>query len=199
MTPFFTPGPLDHPDVPVFIAGVNEHLCRLAGETCQGFAVHPFHTARYLREAILPWISAGLATAGRERGAIQISATVFAVTGASEPERAAMRAAVRQQIAFYAATPSYRTLLALHGWDALGAELGEMALRGRWADMGARISDEMLAAFAVEGATLADAAGAVRDRYDGLLDRVAFYRPFVPGERDAEWAAAIHRLHAPAA
>ena len=56
--------------------------------------------------------------------------------------------------------------------------------------MDEHITDEMLAAFAVEGGTLAAAAAQMRARYDGLLDRVGFYQPFVPGERDADWAAA---------
>jgi hypothetical protein len=106
-----------------------------------------------------------------------------------------MRAAVRQQIAFYASTPTYRTLLNLHGWGDIGEQLGPMALRGQWQEMAALISDEMLAAFAVEGATLADAAQAVRTRYEGLLDRAAFYHSFVPGERDAEWEAAVAVFH----
>jgi hypothetical protein len=29
-----------------------------------------------------------------------------------------------------------------------------------------------------------------------LLDRAGFYRPFVPGERDAEWRAAVDVFHA---
>ena len=195
MTPFFNPGPIAHPAVPVFIAGVNRQLCRLAGETCQGFQVHPFHTPLYLREAILPWIAEGLQAAGRARGDMQVSATVFAVTGASAQERAASRAAVRRQIAFYASTPTYRTLMELHGWADVGRELSEMAPRGRWQEMGERITDAMLAAFAVEGLTLAEAARQVQARYAGLLDRVAFYRPFVPGECDAEWAAARQVFH----
>jgi hypothetical protein len=56
--------------------------------------------------------------------------------------------------------------------------------------MGAVIDDAMLAEFAVEGDTLAEAARAVLVRYGGLLDRAAFYLPFASGERDAEWAAA---------
>ena len=56
--------------------------------------------------------------------------------------------------------------------------------------MGALITDEMLAAFAVEGATLAEAARAAVARYAGLVDRIAFYRPYRPGEADADWRAA---------
>jgi probable F420-dependent oxidoreductase len=191
MTPFFNPGPNPQPAVPIFIAGVNRGLCRLAGEVCQGFQVHPFHTVPYLREVIIPAIEEGLAAGGRTPADLQVSATIFAVVGATEAERTREQAAVRQQIAFYAATPSYRTLLALHGWDAVGAELGRRAARGEWATMGDLITDEMLAEFAVAGNTLAAAAQAARARYTGLLDRIAFYRPFVPGERDVEWRAAV--------
>src|SRR5215203_7457951 len=44
MTPFFDPGPIDHPEIPIYIAGVNTRLARLAGEICDGFHVHPFHS-----------------------------------------------------------------------------------------------------------------------------------------------------------
>jgi len=189
MTPFFNPGPLPYGEPPIFIAGVNHGLCRLAGETCQGFHVHPFHTARYLRENVLPWIGEGLAASGRGRSAIQVSASVFVITGQGAA-RAAMRDAMRRQIAFYASTPSYATLLELHGWADKGAALAQLAARGRWDEMGAVIDDAMLAEFAVEGDTLAEAASAILARYAGLLDRAAFYLPFAPGERDAEWAAA---------
>ena len=36
MTPFFNPGPIKHPDVPLAIAGVGPYMCKLAGELCQG-------------------------------------------------------------------------------------------------------------------------------------------------------------------
>ena len=47
------------------------------------------------------------------------------------------------------------------------------------------ITDDMLAEFAV-AAPLPSLAGALRERYTGLLDRVTLYRPFEPG---AEWEA----------
>src|SRR5215210_1309029 len=31
ITPFFNPGPIEHPEIPVYIAGVNTSLARLAG------------------------------------------------------------------------------------------------------------------------------------------------------------------------
>ena len=32
MTPFFDPGPIEHPKIPIFLAGVNSRMCALAGE-----------------------------------------------------------------------------------------------------------------------------------------------------------------------
>ncbi len=190
MTPFFSPEPLPYPDPPIFIAGVNRSLCKLAGQVCQGFHAHPLHTPRYLREATLPWIEEGLVEAGRSRGDIQVNAPVFAILGRGAARDAA-REEVRRQIAFYAATPSYHTLLDVHGWEATGEQLTRLAVRGRWDNMGALVTDEMLAEIAVEGETLADAARAIQQTRSGLLDRTSVYLPFNPGERDEDWQDAI--------
>ena len=196
MTPFFSPPPLSDPAYapPIYIAGVNKRLCRLAGEVCDGFHAYPFHSTRYLGEAVSPWIEQGLTESGRSRSDIQVSVSVFTILGrdvGSGEGREQARAEARKQLAFYASTPSYATLLERHGWSDTGAELGQLATRGKWEQMGALITDEMLGQFAVEADTLADAATAIRQRYAGLADRVALYTPFVPDERDAEWQAAI--------
>src|SRR5262245_61536851 len=65
MTPFFNPGPIVDPRVPIYIAGVNEGLARLAGELCEGFHVHPFHSVRYVNEFVRPQVAAGAERAGR--------------------------------------------------------------------------------------------------------------------------------------
>jgi hypothetical protein len=127
---------------------------------------------------------------GRDAGSVGYSVSPFVAIGSEQATLDAAVEAVRAQIAFYASTPSYATLLELHGWADKGAALAQLAARGRWDEMGAVIDDAMLAEFAVEGDTLAEAAGAILARYGGLLDRAAFYLPFAPGERDAEWAAA---------
>ena len=175
MTPFFNPGPIAQPGVPIYIAGVNTGLAQLAGEVCDGFHVHPYHSAAYLRDVLRPAIAAGAAKAGRALADIQLAGTVFVITGAGERE------AVRGQIAFYASTPSYRAVMAHHGWENTAESLSALAARGEWAAMPALISDEMLNTFAVS-APLAELAGPLRERYAGLLDRVALYRPFVLGE-----------------
>ena len=180
MTPFFSPGPIAQPHIPIYIAGVNTGLARLCGEVCDGFHVHPFHTARYLREVLRPAIDAGRERAGRT-APISVSASVFAITSEKEREYA------RQQLSFYASTPSYRPVLEHHGWAEAGETLSALAARGGWAEMPALITDAMLDEFAVTAPSLAQLAAPLRARYAGLIDRVTLYRPFVPGAEDAAW------------
>ena len=59
--------------------------------------------------------------------------------------------------------------------------------------MPALVTDEMLAAFAIEAAP-DDIGSALKERYTGLIDRVALYIPFVPGERDAFWQTVVESV-----
>src|SRR5258708_35508634 len=54
MTPFFTPGPIKSPSIPIYIAGVNTHLCRLAGELCPGVHARPLSTPHAMLAVINP-------------------------------------------------------------------------------------------------------------------------------------------------
>lgn len=191
MTPFFSPGAIENPNVPIYIAGVNEHLCRLAGELCQGFHVHPFHTVRYLKELVLPNIERGAQKAERSRADVALTCAVFVVTGRNAQEIQENSGGVRSQIAFYASTPSYRTIMDMHGWGELAERLNVMSRERRWGEMGSLISDEMLREFAVV-APADELAHAVKARYEGLLDRVGYYFPFEldAPEQDAVWRGA---------
>jgi probable F420-dependent oxidoreductase len=161
-------------------------MCQLAGELCQGLHVHPFHTTRYLREQILPNVQQGLDAAGRRRGDIALSSSVFVITGETADELAqAAREQVRSQVAFYASTPSYSKVMELHGWGEIRERLSSLAVRQRWDEMPALVSDDMLAQFAVEGRP-EEIPYLVKMRYVGLLERVTFYLPFDPG-RERLW------------
>ncbi len=184
MTPFFSPGPIEHPNIPIYLAGVNTGLARLAGEVADGFQVHPFHTRRYLSEVLLPAIRNGAVKAGRKPQDIKIAATAFIATTPEE------QAFVRQQISFYASTPSYRRVMAIHGWEATAERLSGLAARGKWAEMPILIDDEMLNAFAVL-ATPEAIPGALQAHYEGLVDRLGVYSPFLPGERDGLWRSLL--------
>jgi probable F420-dependent oxidoreductase len=193
MTPFFSPGPIADPRIPIYIAGVNEGLARLAGELCEGFHAHPFHSAKYLREVVRPQIAAGAEKAGRSAADVTVASSVFLITGPDEASMAGMRRFAREQIAFYASTPTYRVVLATHGWEDVGEQLSRLAATKRWAEMGALVSDEMLDVFAVQ-APLDQLGRALRERYDGVLDRVSPYVPYSPGPLDEVWRGVAQEL-----
>ncbi len=173
MTPFFDPGPIEHPDIPIAIAGVNAHLTRLAGRAADGFHLHPFHTIRYLDEVVLPNLEQGAASAGRDRGDVEIIGTIFVGTGRTESEVASRREAIRKQIAFYASTPSYRVILETHGWE-VGPELSSRSRRGDWDGMAELISDEMLDEVAVV-APFDELGHRIARRFDGRVQRIGYY------------------------
>lgn len=190
MTDFFNPGPHDYPDIPIYIAGVNPRMCQLAGELCDGLHVHPLHSPRYLAEVIWPNVARGLSAANRRREDIALHSTILVIP-TDDPHAADIEADVRRQIAFYGSTPSYRAVLALHGWEAIGAELSALAAKKQWAQMPALVTNEMLDAFATR-APWAELPTVIRTRYGGdLLQRVSYYLPFTPGQRDEQWQATI--------
>jgi probable F420-dependent oxidoreductase len=193
MTPFFSPGPIDHPRIPIYIAGVNPYMCRLAGELCDGFHVHPLHSIKHLRETILPNIERGLEKAGRKRRDLELASTVFVITGRNRDEIEAAKAPVRQQISFYASTRTYRGVLEAHGWGATCGRLNEKVAKGDWGGMAAEITDEMLEAFAVIG-TYGEIGTKLRAKYAGVLDRIGYYMPYRPGVDDALYRQAIEAL-----
>jgi probable F420-dependent oxidoreductase len=186
MTPFFAPRPHNH-RIPIFIAGVNEHILRLAGEHCDGLHAHPFTSAKYLREFLIPRVEEGLTKAGRKRQDFTIFTTAFVILGRNPEEIEKAKAGVRQQISFYASTRTYKVVLDTHGWGETAYQLNELAAKGDWASMPKLITDEMLDVYAVTG-TYDDIAEKMQERFDGLLDRVAFYVPYKAAFDDRRWA-----------
>ncbi len=190
MTPFFSPGPISHPTIPIWIAGVNTYMCELAGELCDGFHVHPFHSVRYLRESLLPEIGRGLAKSQRTRGDITLGTSAFVIAGDTDEEIARARDPVRMQIAFYASTRAYVRVLEAHGWADTCTRLNEKAAKGDWMGMASEITDEMLDVFAIT-CRWDDVATRIQARYAGILDRVALYVPFHPDVHRERWASIV--------
>src|SRR5919201_448918 len=174
LSPFFDPGPIAYPRIAIYLAAVNAGMYRVAGEVADGIVGHPFSTASYLRDVALPALRKGLAKAKRDRAELTFAGPVFTVVDSS-PTRAADEAYARQQIAFYASTPSYRAVLSHHGWDAVGEELSALARAGRFDDLASRVTDEMLEAFATRAPTYAGLGVLLRERYGGILDRIGLY------------------------
>ena len=175
MSPFFDPGPIDWPRIAVYLAAVNARMFRVAGEVADGVVAHPFSTPSYLREVGAPALARGLAKAGRERASFVVSCPVFTLVEESSSFHADERYA-REQIAFYASTPSYRAVLEHHGWSAVGEQLSDLARAGKFDDMARLVTPEMFDVFVTRAPTYAALGARLRERYDGVLDRVALYR-----------------------
>jgi len=171
MTPMFTPTNNRYGPPRVVLAAVGPKMTEVAGEVADGMLVHAFTTEKYLREVTLPSIEKGLARAGRARSELELCYPAFIVTGRDEREWEAMRQATAKQIGFYGSTPAYRGVLEVHGWGDLQSELNTLSKRGEWDAMGERITDDILEAFAIV-AEPAKVAGALRDRFGGLVDRM---------------------------
>jgi probable F420-dependent oxidoreductase len=193
MTPFFNPGPSPHGDARIFLAGVGELMTQVAGEVADGFLCHGFTTRQYLDEVTLPNLAKGRAKAGKAMDGFQLAGPMFVVTGRDEADMAEAAKGVKGQIAFYGSTPAYRPVLELHGWGDLQEELNRLSKEGRWAEMGDLIDDDMLATFAVV-APLDRVAGALKERWGDVLDRLSFYAPYDIDR--AQWDEVIADLKA---
>jgi len=171
VTPMFTPEPQPHPFPKVFVAAVGEAMTEMCGEVADGLIAHAFTTKRYFEEVTTPALLRGMQRASRRRSEFQLSCPIFVVTGETKDKLAAGAVGTRKQIAFYGSTPAYRKVLELHGWGDLHTELHRLSLQGEWDVMGSLIDDEILEAFAVV-APLDTSASKIRDRCDGVIDRV---------------------------
>jgi len=181
MTPFFNPGPTGYPPPPILLGGVGADMTAVAGEVADGFICGPLtsrtsfleHTAAALRRG-------RAARSGTPAAPFQICAMPLIVTGSDAAMTERVAQATRQRIAFYASTPSYRHILALHGWEELHERLHALSRAGAWAQMADLIDDEVLDAFAVI-AEPEDVMAAVHDRFAGQVNRVIVHGALDPG------------------
>jgi alkanesulfonate monooxygenase SsuD/methylene tetrahydromethanopterin reductase-like flavin-dependent oxidoreductase (luciferase family) len=157
----------------VFVSAVNAYNCRVAGEVCDGISLHPLTSPDFINRKVLPPIADGANRAAREPQAVNLSGSGFIITGPNKSVIEERKYPVRRQIAFYASTRTYNTVLETHGIEDVGVRLHEMSLKGQWEEMTNLITDDILDKFAV-AVEYDQVAAAVKDRFDGLLDEVVF-------------------------
>ena len=201
LTPFFAPDPAMAWPIPIYLAGVNRIMARIAGEVADGLCVHPLHSSRYLTELVRPALAEGADSAGRSVTDVSLVVPVFCITGDTPAEVDAQRRSVRQQIAFYGSTPAYRSVFALHGWEGAAEQLSRLQRRGQVDDMAACVTDEILDEFAVT-AGWDELAPKLVARYQGVAERIVPYGTAgdwlgVPGRAEA-WSAVAAEVHAAA-
>jgi probable F420-dependent oxidoreductase len=196
----WSPGPIEHPHPPVYVAAVRPWMLRMCGEVADGVHVHPLHTARYLDEVVRPNVASGAEAAGREPASVALACPVMTITGDTDEELARWRERARMQIAFYGSTPGYELVFEVHGWDGTGERLNRLQRAGDLAGMAAAVTDDMVDAVAVT-ARWDDLPAALVDRFGGSAERLICYYvgtglkddPAVL-DRWAEVTAEVHRL-----
>ena len=182
MPPVFSPGVGPAGKPPVFISAVNPYNCRVAGEVCEGLALHNITTAEYVSRVIRPNIARGAEGVGRAPDDIIVNGSGFVITGPDQQTIDAEREVVRRRLAFYFSTRTYFPVLEVHGFQDVGMRLHELSLKGRWDEMAGLVSDEMVDAFAVAG-PYEDVANQLKSRFGGLIDEVLLgIRPVGPGD-----------------
>lgn len=172
MTPTFTPGPNPFGPPPIYIGALGPQLTRATAEVADGLLVMPFGTTRFLHEATMPAVRAGLTAAGRSASEFALVPEVIVSAGEDHD-------ATRRLLSFYGSTPAYRPVLDIHGWGDLQPELNAMSKQGRWNDMAGLITDEVLHTIAACG-TPKEIAARIRERIaavDGMADTVCLYQP----------------------
>jgi probable F420-dependent oxidoreductase len=169
MTPTFNPGPNPFGPPPIYVGALGPRLTRAVAECADGLLVMPFSSTKFLHEATMPAVREGLAAAGRSAGDLAVVPEVIVSAGDNHE-------ATRRLLAFYGSTPAYRPVLDVHGWGDLQPELHALTKQGRWAEMGALITDEVLHTIAACG-TPAEIAAHIRRRSDGIADTVCLYQP----------------------
>jgi len=172
MPPAFDPGPATFGHPRIRLGAVGPHLTRVAAEVADGILVHPFATRASLLDLTLPTIADGLATAGRDRSALEVTVVVMIATGDTGAELDEAVATVRGQLAFYGSTPAYARVLECNGWEGLHPRLNALSKEGRWDDMAELVTDEMVESIAVVGRR-DEVAPLIRAKVAGIADSVS--------------------------
>jgi probable F420-dependent oxidoreductase len=192
MQPFFDPGPLPEGPPPIHLGAVGPHMTALAGEVADGLMTHPTNASpRYLREVTRVELARGEArTQGREQTPVMVSSLV--AVGDTPDAVSQRREKQRELLAFLYSTPAYWPSLELCGWRERGERLRELSREGRWAEMAAVVTNEMLDAV-VPAASWSEISAVLRDRYAELSDWITFPMPEDPAQ-DPQCRAAIDEL-----
>ena len=173
MAPFFNPGPIDCPDIPLWLTADDLDSCRLAGEMCQGLSINPLHSVDFLRDAQLPALHHGLRQSGRPRQSIEVAAPVFLISGSSPEFKSQAK-----QLAISRMT-----------WLAKQSDMRHFGA----VDRDKPLNDEALNQIAIV-AEPTEVVSAARQRFKGLVDRVCMIWNWDDEELTEAIASALKRI-----
>jgi probable F420-dependent oxidoreductase len=172
--PVFTRPAAVRTAIPIYVAGVNEHMCRAAGANADALVGHPIATRRWHRERSLPWLREAAEKAGRAQGACRLAP--YVLTSIAPTREQAVREA-KGQIGFYYTTSLYHSILAHHGLQEVGAACRAALAKFDVRAMAAAIPDAL-----VDEIAIACTPDEARDRlaqWSDLTDEPLLYAPTI--------------------
>jgi probable F420-dependent oxidoreductase len=195
MPPNFNPGPNPFGPPPVLMGALGPIMTRKAAEVADGLLVMPFNSARHFAERTLPAVSDGLHRAERTNNDFQIVAQAMVAVGRTAQELATAVDGVATLIAFYGSTPAYLPVLEVEGWADLQPELNALSKVGKFAEMRALISNDMVARLGVSG-TPERCAAEIDRRFGAHASEVCCYFPGYtpPDAQVADLIAALQKI-----
>ncbi|HZO58229.1 MAG TPA: LLM class flavin-dependent oxidoreductase [Solirubrobacterales bacterium] len=167
------------PSIPVYVAAVNAGMTRMAGAVADGVVAHPMATSRYIQEVMRPAIAEGANGAGRSPADVSVADWVLLAISA---DRDQAREDAKRQIAFHATVRTYDSILDLHGFTDVAAQIRALWKSFDLAGMTALVTDEMLDEMAVAG-TPDECRAALEQRADGA-ERLLLGAPVVATDAD---------------
>ncbi|MCP5319674.1 MAG: LLM class flavin-dependent oxidoreductase [Pseudomonadales bacterium] len=117
-------------------------------------------------------LNCGFSKSGRSRDGFEISCQVIVASGLNASEIEIAKNFVRQQIAFYASTPTYKPVLESIDRLDVHESLLDLSRSNKWNDMGKLIDDDILCKIAVVG-TPSQVAEQIYESRGGLVDRIS--------------------------
>lgn len=174
LTPEWSPGAIDFPNPPIYIAGVREWMCRMAGAVADGLLIHPLNTPEYLDQVVIPAVRAGEASAGRAPGTVKLICPVMTAVSDDDEIRARQRENVRFRLAFYGSTPGYDIVFDTSGFPGVAAKLNEAQRARDFAAMGAAVTDDIVDAMAITS-TWDELPGRLAARFGDRVDDIQCY------------------------
>jgi probable F420-dependent oxidoreductase len=199
MPPNFNPGPNPFGPPPVLMGALGPIMTRRAAEMADGLLVMPFNSARHFTERTVPAMTEGLHRSGRAPNDFQVVVQAMVAVGRTDAELATATDAVAMLIAFYGSTPAYVPVLEVEGWAELQPELNVLSKVGKFAEMRALVSDDMVARLGVVG-TPEQCAAEIERRFGAHAGDVCCYFPGYepPDTAISDLIGSLHAIPSPA-
>lgn len=151
------------PELPIYIAALSPAMLRLAGEIADG-AILWLCNPSYIRDVVVPEVTAGRERAGKTLDGFDI---VAAVPGALTDDPAAAYGTMRKDLLPYFGLPFYRAMIERSGFAEDIAAFDEAAGTGDLSAMQDAISERFLAELTAVGDESRVKAGIARYRDAG--------------------------------